>query len=149
MGQVLWHEMAGCIVSVEEKAARRALSHSFDQGRPMTGYIERGQLTAGFLKWTTFATARSGRSAGAYRSLQMAIRGRMRGFEPPPFLFWRLLEGSASALPGLSFSASSLLLLLPALSSLSRALMALRPSAPPERRFMCQPQVLVAGVQHG
>ena len=77
--------------------------------------------------------------------MQMAIRGRMRGLEPLPFLFWRPLEGSASALLGRSFSASSLLLLLPALSSFSRALMALRPSAPPGRgSFRCHPQVLIA-----
>lgn len=35
--------------------------------------------TCGFLKWNTFATSRSGRSAGAYRSLHMQMMGRIRG----------------------------------------------------------------------
>ena len=76
----------------------------------------------------------------------MAIRGRMRGLlAPPTFLFWRLTEGSPSAPAGLSFSASSLLLL-PALSSFSSALMALRPSAPPEHcSSPPQPEALEAG----
>lgn len=37
----------------------------------------------GGLKWYTAATARSGRSAGAYRSLQMAMIGRLIGFAAP------------------------------------------------------------------
>ena len=89
-------------------------------------------LTEGFLKCTILATARSGLRTGAYRSLQMAIRGRIKALEEP--LAFLPAADSPAALSESSFSVPSLLApppLLPEWTSFSRAPMALLPSEPP------------------
>ena len=119
------------LIAVYEQQPMQSTFRQIDFEAALAATAVKRALTEGFLKWTTLATARRGRSTGAYRSLQMAIRGRIRGFEELPF--FPFPEGSAFALSGPSFSAPSLppLPLLPALTSFSRALMALLPSDPP------------------
>ena len=98
--------------------------------------------TRGAWNCRILATARSGRSAGAYRSLQMAMRGRFSPCDGPlPFRLppacWRASVSAASASSGPSPACCAALEVLGAAwMILSRALMAPRPSAPPAPQML-------------